>query len=117
MTIDSSKLVKCDECHKIIGYSEDVPSHICGMTAEECKLTPNDYQAALDVQSACNLGAVVHSFSWVMKKIQQSGRGKGTDWVNNHPIVVMYVTQLKHLSTLLSYSDAYNICEKRSKGE
>ena len=78
-------------------------------------LTPNDYKTAIDVQSACNLGAVVHSFSRVMNKIQADGRGKGTDWVNKHPITRMYAEQIHFLSQSRNYHDAYTKCDKKGQ--
>ena len=73
------------------------------------KVTAKDYQNALDVQSACNLGAIVHSFSRVMKKLQNEGHG--TDWINNHPITRMYAEQIAHLTQGKPYPIAYNECE------
>ena len=63
-------------------------------------LTPDDYQQALNSQSACNLSGIVHTFSDVLTKIWQeaNARGQGTDWVNQHPIAVLYATQVAHLS-------------------
>jgi hypothetical protein len=80
-------------------------------------LTKKDYQDALDVQSACNLGAVVHSFSRVMNKIQATAREEmhGTDWINEHPITRMYVEQLVHLSKGTSYNTAYDACSILAK--
>jgi len=77
-------------------------------------LTAKDYQDAIDVQSACNLGAVVHSFSRVMEKIQATARelNEGTEWINEHPITRLYVEQLKHLSIKTSYNYAYDQCEQ-----
>jgi len=77
------------------------------------KLTPNDYKSAIDVQSACNLGAIVHSFSRAMERIQEDAReeGKGTDWINNHPISRLYAEQIVHLTRNSSYSRAYDMCE------
>jgi len=83
---------------------------------KEIRLTKNDYQQAIDVQSACNLGAVVHSFSRVMKKIQATGRGKGTDWINNHPISKMYATQIEYLATN-GYVQAAEACEAGAAGK
>lgn len=81
-------------------------------------LTKQDYQMAIDVQTACNLGAVVHSFSRVMKKLQHQARKlkKGTDWINNHPICMLYATQIHFLTeehaTDSTYAEAYGEVEQ-----
>jgi hypothetical protein len=63
-------------------------------------LDPDDYKRALESQSACNLSGIVHTFSEVLSKIwvEANARGLGTDWVNQHPISVLYSTQIASLS-------------------
>jgi len=55
---------------------------------------------ALQIQDACNLSGVVHSFHRVISEVWENARaqGKGTDWVNRHPIVRAYVSKLVMLS-------------------
>jgi hypothetical protein len=83
-------------------------------------LSPQDYQDALDAQSACNLSGIIHSWSKVMPKIWATAHelGKGTDWVNQHPICVLYTEQAKHLTTLSGdrYSMAYSVCIEITDG-
>ena len=57
-------------------------------------------QAALDSQTACNLSGLVKSMASHMDEIWAEAReqGKGTEYVNTHPAVVLFVTQLSHLS-------------------
>lgn len=80
-------------------------------------LTKDDYQRAIDVQGACNLSGVVFDFAKVMQKVCDECREQGTEARNTHPIVVMYVTQLAHLSGVVSvvdgwvYEKAYNACQ------
>lgn len=76
----------------------------------------HDYEMALLSQGACNLGALVRSLAEVMKKLwAEAGRDKkGTDWVNQHPIVRLYVEQLQHLSAPCDYSKAYEVCTKKA---
>ena len=80
-------------------------------------LTTKDYQSAIDVQSACNLSGIVFSFAKVMKRIcnERAKGNHGTDWVNTHPIAQMYAVQILHLTKECSYTEAYNICEQKSK--
>ncbi len=79
--------------------------------SDEARLTPHDYQSALDAQSACNLSGIVHSFSSVMTRIwaEANAMGKGTDWVNNHAICRLYAEQIAHLSGagITSHSDSF----------
>lgn len=60
-------------------------------------LTAQDWQKALDVQNACNGIAVINSLAEVMPRIKDACGGM-TEKMNEHPIVIMYVTQLAHLS-------------------
>jgi len=57
-------------------------------------------QMALDVQDACNLSGVVHSFSRVMSFLSDEANrtGKGTDWKNTHPIAVLFADKIADLS-------------------
>jgi hypothetical protein len=79
--------------------------------SDDARLTPHDYQSALDAQMACNLSGIVHSFSSVMTRIWAEARalGKGTGWVNAHPIARLYAEQIAHLSGagITSHSDSY----------
>lgn len=63
-------------------------------------LVPRDWADAMNVQDACNLSGVVHSFSQVLPRIWQEviKEGGGTDAVNRHPICVMYASQIVHLA-------------------
>jgi hypothetical protein len=72
-------------------------------------LTFVDYDRAMCSQDACNLSGLVHSLSGVMDRIwaEARGQGKGTEYVNNHPIVRLYVEQLQHLCRT-PYHEAYD---------
>lgn len=80
-------------------------------------LSPEDYKDAIFVQSACNLSGLVHGFSRVMSRINAEARtlGKGTDWINNHPICRLYAEQVYHLTRNTAYHTAYDECEERAK--
>ena len=75
-----------------------------------------DYEDALMVQSACNLSGVVHSFSEILSRLVKEAQeqGKGTDWINTHPICVLFAEQIKHLAEG-DYFEAYKICESQVK--
>lgn len=57
-------------------------------------------QQALDVQDACNLSGVVHSFSQGMETLwaEARSRNQGTAWVNEHPIVTLFLDKLASLN-------------------
>ena len=83
-------------------------------------LDKKDYQDAISVQNACNLSGVVKSFARVMDKIWDEARelNKGTDWVNRHPIVRLYIEQLMFLNhdgmgNSDSYQSSYEMIEKK----
>lgn len=81
-------------------------------------------QDALDVQNACNLSGVVYSLATCVGDLWEEARRlkKGTDWVNQHPIVQMYVDKLSSLTGLhnvlgKAYCDMFDLVEQMAKGE
>lgn len=73
---------------------------------------------ALDVQDACNLSGVVKTFATVLDTLWTDAheRGKGTDWVNTHPVTVLFVNKLESLT----HSDdrfrhAYEWCKEQAE--
>ena len=79
---------------------------------------------AIEVQSACNLSGCVHTFSReIMPAVwAESNRlGKGTDWVNKHPIVRLFVDKLTHLAGIQSFEHSltadYEAVNKLARGE
>lgn len=81
----------------------------------------NIYQTALDVQSAVNLSAVVHSWSQVMEKVWAlRPSSEGTDWVNRHPVNVLFASKVADLTGCevdFNYSVAYAACKKGAQNE
>ncbi len=74
---------------------------------------------AIAVQAACNLSAVVHSMDETMSDLWAMARalGKGTKWVNNHPICRLYASKIAHLTgmfasanTLAFHAEAEELC-------
>jgi hypothetical protein len=57
-------------------------------------------QWAIDCQDASNLSGVVHSFDKAVSAIWEEAHrtGKGTAWVNTHPIVTLYLSKLASLN-------------------
>jgi hypothetical protein len=75
-------------------------------------------QTALDVQNAVNLSGVLQSFrDIVMDVLWPEARrlGKGTDWVNHHPICTLFLNKLSDLNRRPDYFKAYvevqELCE------
>jgi hypothetical protein len=64
-------------------------------------------QTALDVQDACNLSGVVFTFAAVMKAICERANqlGAGTEWKNQHPIVVLFLDKLADLARCCDRGD------------
>jgi hypothetical protein len=81
-------------------------------------LTKEDYRKALFAQDACNLSGVVHSLAEVLPRIREEPGCTGTDYVNTHPITIMYVSKLASLSRSerdASFNVAYTACKMRAE--
>jgi hypothetical protein len=58
-------------------------------------------QQALDCQDACNLSGVLHSLDRIVTEVlwPESDRiGCSTDWINQHPIVTLFLDKLASLN-------------------
>lgn len=64
-------------------------------------IPPKMASDALLAQSACNASALIHVLNGVITELWgiSHQRCLGTDWVNQHPLVSMYLNQLTHLNT------------------
>lgn len=67
----------------------------------ETVLTAREYKVALQIQDASNVSGLAHSFSEVISLIWKEAHaiGKGTDWVNSHPITVLYADKIMSLTS------------------
>jgi len=85
-------------------------------------IDPKHFKTALQVQDACNLSGVVKSFDEALTAIWVEARstGKGTDWVNTHPICVMFSDKIRAL-TKSGYNEvfrkAYDACWDGAKAK
>jgi hypothetical protein len=120
--IEASKLQAIDfdgEKYEIMGEfdtQEKAESMADLCKANACHLIgKDDYADAVDSQTACNLGALAHSFERVITKFQYEARlfGRGTDWINEHPIVRLYAEQFSHLSSRCAWQGAHDYCTRR----
>jgi hypothetical protein len=80
----------------------------------------NIYKEAIQVQDACNLSGVAHSFSRILDSIWEEARslGKGTEYVNTHPVCKMFadkITDLARVREFSAFNEAMSECEKLSK--
>ena len=78
-------------------------------------------QKALDIQDACNLGGVVLAFHDVIEAVwdEANRQKKGTDWVNRHPICVLFADKIEQLTgkTNTTTNDAYRLVIAMARGE
>lgn len=75
----------------------------------------NIYHQAVLSQGATNLGALVRGWAKVMEEIQAEARehNHGTDWINKHPINVLFAEQVHHLTGSSSlYSESWDACQR-----
>ena len=79
---------------------------------------------ALEVQNACNISGVVHSFSHILSDtLWPAARegNRGSDWVNQHPISKLFAEKIADLSRVdygsLAFSDAMDACEAIADGK
>jgi len=98
---------------------------ITDYTGEDPELTHLDYRLALDSQSAPNLLAITVAYAEVMKKLRLAGqrRHQGSEWSHQHPISVLYATQIIFLARntgplleggQVTYYDAHKYCTDRA---
>jgi hypothetical protein len=84
-------------------------------------------RSAIDCQNAANLSGVVHSFDRAISAIfmEAHQQRRGTDWINTHPIVTLYLSKLCSLNGGLwpsndgdpDYGMAYTAAVKIAGGE
>lgn len=71
---------------------------------------------ACDVQNACNLSGVVHSFARAIADLMASPDYTGTNWLRSHPVVVAYADKIASLCDIQELCnnramDAHDRCE------
>jgi|SRR5579862_5650925 hypothetical protein len=80
-------------------------------------------QSAIDVQNASNLSGVLSSLNTIVQEtLWPLARtdGQGTSWINQHPIVTLYLSKLASLNRtdclcsdcFNSFGSALTICEQ-----
>lgn len=71
-------------------------------------------QEALDVQDACNLSGVVHSFSRCMTALSE--HGLDTPEKNRHPVAILFsnkIAQLTGSESAHAFASAYDWCNQQ----
>ena len=86
------------------------------MTDERKEKLKMAYEMALLSQGACNLSGLAHGLAEAMETLWEEAneQGQGTDYVNNHPIVRLYLEQMNFLCQA-DYSESYRICREKCK--
>ena len=86
------------------------------MTDEQKVKMKSLYEMALLSQGACNLSGLAYSLAEAMELIWLEAReqGQGTDYVNSHPIVRLYMEQMSFLCGA-DYFASHKTCQERSK--
>ncbi|RPI56255.1 MAG: hypothetical protein EHM49_00770 [Deltaproteobacteria bacterium] len=76
----------------------------------------NMYKEAILSQSACNLSGLVFNLASHMDEIWKEAKanGQGTDYVNNHPVVRLFLEQF-NLLCRSDYSESYKICDDKKE--
>lgn len=80
-------------------------------------------QMALDVQDACNLSGVVHSFSEVMRELrarlqEELGDKFSTDKLNRHHVCVLFsskIASLTYSDSPTAFHEAYEWAKEQTK--
>lgn len=66
---------------------------------------------ALDIQNACNLSGVVHSFARTISRLRvlldEQGNG-GTRAVNTHPVSVLFADKIAHLAGIQGATEIHD---------
>jgi hypothetical protein len=68
-------------------------------------------QLALECQDACNLSGVLATFKEIVHETlwpEARRLGKGTDWINQHPICALFLDKLTDLNRRQDFSTAYD---------
>ena len=74
-------------------------------------------------QGGCNLSGIAISFGGVMKDLWDHARAenKGTDWVNTHPVAILFIDKMASLAGIQSDTGpvlaAYKWCDEMIKDE
>jgi cobalamin biosynthesis protein CobT len=75
-------------------------------------------QQALDCQDACNLSGVLDSFHRIVMEVlwpEARKQNRGTDFVNTHPIVYLFLDKLASLNGRDTTMDSYHEASEEVK--
>lgn len=69
-------------------------------TANKGQYDRDVYRLAIGSQNACNLSGLAHDLTGVMQKLWDEAHslGEGTEYVNRHPVVALFLHQMAHLN-------------------
>ena len=74
-------------------------------------------QFAIEVQDACNLYAIANAWLGHLKSLRDAGANG--DLLNNHPVVLAFVSKLNSLCRLNHIRElaSHDLCDKLASGE
>lgn len=69
--------------------------------ADELELMQYWAKTAIEVQDASSLVGVTHAYMTLVNELFPLSRqkGRGTQWLNNHPLIAVFVDKLRDMST------------------
>ena len=74
----------------------------------------NMYKAALLSQGAVNVGALIKDLARYVDEMRaEPGYKQGTDYVNNHPVMKLFLEQAYYMCRI-DYSEASDKCTEKS---
>ncbi len=77
-------------------------------------------QESLDIQNACNACGLAQRFAKVMSTLMSSDQRTGTNWVNQNPVVILWIDKLADLARSGHNADiglAYDAVHALSQGK
>lgn len=84
-------------------------------------LNKNDFENTVRMLDACNAAALASDLSAIIPRIWEEAQahGKGTSWVANHPIMILWISKIMELQNGISapyekWTMAYNYCLMRA---
>lgn len=75
---------------------------------------------AILVQDACNIRGVLRAAHEASLILGRHPECNGTDWINNHPVMVLFADKIQSLATMSGdngYSEAWTACFNMSENK
>lgn len=85
------------------------------MPNQEQKTLTDLAREAISIQDACNLRGVLRAAHEASLILGRHPECNGTDWINNHPIMVLFADKIQSLTTMsgdVGFREAWIACEE-----